>query len=381
MPTVNIFDLSPALVDGNQKIALNGAVAELQPDADVFGSVFDVVNWYEDGDDFFLLSSGQNEDGSSFVGGESAGKLTNIGGDLTHYQIGARREVNYKDADVVMDWSDSNAADDAVNYTLLLHALWKDGNNWAMMLYNAITPALAHTILAYKKVNGVATNLANSGNLFIQIDVDLRIERVAATNTFTFWYKIGGGWVNLWNGVILDAVHFPADCDMKPLVSHRSNGVAAGSQPVMDQYYQNVAHRYYVDSPTIYVIDNALVEWALDAGVGMMWELINAACTKTEPGTSTVLFKVGVSDTGLLAGVTWVDVAWQTIAQVSANAAAGLYDGRRYVHVQSQFSSAGPDKPDLTDLTINGNAVMTTRTRSKDHHDQMRRIKYGHPVP
>jgi hypothetical protein len=111
---------------------------------------------------------------------------------------------------------------------------------------------------------------------------------------------------------------------------------------------------YWNDSPEIYVINAPGDEFAFDAGAGNIWALVSAASVLSEPGTSTVKFKVGVSDTGLLTDVTWIDALWQTIAQVSANAAAGLYNGHRYIHVKTQFNSAGSDQPTLTSFSITG---------------------------
>jgi hypothetical protein len=177
---------------------------------------------------------------------------------------------------------------------------------------------------------------------------------------------------------IYDATYFTENHLLYADISTIASGTGAGFTPEYSYYRQwtgdIAAQRFWPDSPTIYVIDNGAVEWAFDATSGCVWGLTGAACTKTEPGTSTVKFKVGFSDTGLLADVTWVDGAWQTIAQVNANAAAGLYDGHRYLHVQAQFNSDSTDQPDLTDFSILGEEICTSRSRK--YHNQMRRIKH-----
>ena len=114
------------------------------------------------------------------------------------------------------------------------------------------------------------------------------------------------------------------------------------------------------------VVNNKGVSWALDAGEGKAWKLRDAECEKTEPGSSSVKFKVGVSDTGVHYEAAWKDEKWQTIEQVCANAAVGTYDGHRYIHVKAQFNSDGTDQPTLRSFRIHGSKTdRETREENK----------------
>jgi hypothetical protein len=129
--------------------------------------------------------------------------------------------------------------------------------------------------------------------------------------------------------------------------------------PEATRYYQITddgisAQRFWDDSPEVLVVDHAGVDWAFDAGAGLLWHIFDADCVKSEPGTSSVKFKLGGSDTGNNADVFWTDTTWLTISEVKARAASGAYDGYRYTHVRAQFNSDGTAQPSLSSFSISG---------------------------
>jgi hypothetical protein len=162
----------------------------------------------------------------------------------------------------------------------------------------------------------------------------------------------------VWSGVIDDPLHFTTTHELYPIIDHGADSTETFT-PEIDSYYQNTtdgipAQRFWDDSPECGLVDNGAVDYTFDAGDGKEWELAGASCVKSEPGTSSVLFKAGYSDTGDDADVTWVDASWRTIAQVDTNASSGNYDGHRYIHVKAQFNSGGTDQPSLSSFTIHG---------------------------
>jgi hypothetical protein len=195
-----------------------------------------------------------------------------------------------------------------------------------------------------------------------------RIKRVAATNTFTFYTATWNGsswnsWVQRWSGVIYDATHFNYAHQLFPRsrILHYDWDPTEFT-PELGAYFQKTddgiaAQRFWNDSPEILVVDNAAVDWAFDAGSGYLWQLSDASCMKSEPGTSTIKFKIGGSDTGDDLDVLWLDTTWQTISEVKARAASGAYDANRYIHVKAQFDSDGTDQPTLSSFSIYGAKV------------------------
>lgn len=357
MPTINVFDLSPSVVDNAEKVVLNGAVAELNADGDPYGSA--IAQWLEIvGTDVWASHAPGNTEDLA----ESGGVQTIINETANLWARGARRNnVSFGDCDIVFKISDTRYANKPYG-TDHFATLWRQTNDCVQIFYTA-RAAAPGTLYVRKVINNVGTILATVGIGNVP-DLYLRIKRrltVPANNSFTFYTSPDGAvWTQRWTGQITAAT-FDNSHLLYPLWFTQSGASAdVDCAPDIDSYYQETvdiaAQRFWPDSPTIYVIDNALVEWAFNAGAGKVWALTGAACTKTEPGASTVKFKVGYSDTGLHAGATW-DGAWRTIAQVNANAAAGLYDGHRYLHVQAQFNSDATDQPTLTDFTITGSAV------------------------
>jgi hypothetical protein len=230
--------------------------------------------------------------------------------------------------------------------------------NSVYILYNARQTSANQRVRCYKGINGVSTELATT-DVGLQSSIRFRIKRVSATNTFTFYYDIGSGWQQVWSGVIYDATYLNYSHQLRIIITGAIEATPDIWEPEVAWYRQNTddgipAQRFWDDSPECRVVDSAAGDWAFDAGAGLTWQLGGASCMKSEPGTSSVLFKLGYSDTGNDADVTWVDTTWQTIAQVDSSAANGDYDGHRYIHVKAQFNSDGTDQPTLTSFTVKG---------------------------
>lgn len=355
MPTINIFDFDTALFDNNQKVALNGAVAELQTWSDEFGAVLE-AHWS-------INSSGWGHTENGTVT-ESGNKLAiaATGVNLNYRGKGVYSPYVFNDLAVEVDYNNWVKGPGDPQWNLANLLVQKDINNLVLMRRYYDGPN--DYISAHKVVATVWTTIGT----FNTVVTNFKLKIVRSGNNFDTYYDVGAGWVQL--GITTAAI-IGANCSVYVSALARHTGTTS-----FDAMYCRITGSgyYWDDSPEIFVIDNALVEWAFDAGLGNVWDLSGASCTKTEPGASTVKFKVGYSDNGLLSGATWPDAIFQTIAQVAANAAAGLYDGHRYLHVIAQFASGGADKPDLTDFSIAGKGV---NPRGQAHHDRMRRIKYG----
>jgi len=353
MSIVNIFNLTPSLIDNNQKVDLNVAVAELQLFSDEFGDALD-AHWTI-GDDGW----GHAENGSvAEAGGEVALSCTGAVG--AYRGKGIHTPYVFNDLTVEVDYHNwvKGPGDPQFNSALLL--VQKDANN--VVVIRRYYDGPNDYISAHKGVGGVFTTIGTFNTL--ALDFGFRIVR--SGNNFDVYYNVGAGWVQLG---VTTAAAIGADCSVYNSLFARG----AGTTTVDDMYCRITGSGYYWnDNPEIYVIDNALVEWAFDAVTGT-WNLSGASAVLTEPGVSTVKFKVGWSDDGTFVGTTWVDVAWQTIAQVNANAVAGLYDGHRYLHVQAQHHSTGPDQPTLTSFSITGS---TGLPRGLTYHNRRRRLRY-----
>jgi len=195
----------------------------------------------------------------------------------------------------------------------------------------------------------------------------LRIKRLITAGPsnnyfYAYWSQDGIAWNLVWSGQIRDATYFHENHLLYPIELRYCDATLESFTPEDTRYYQYVtdivAQRFWPDSPEVLIVNNSGVDWAFDAGFGFVWDWDSASDTKSEPGTSSIKYKVGVSDTGAFGDITWIDATWKTIAEVSANAAAGLYNGYRYTHVKAQFNSDGTDKPTLTDFTMAGTPVL-----------------------
>ena len=96
------------------------------------------------------------------------------------------------------------------------------------------------------------------------------------------------------------------------------------------------------------------VEYAFDAGAGRRWKMSAASAVYSEPGTSTVKFRVAMSKTGLWADAYYIHAVPETIAVINAMAAGGAFDRDRFIHVEAHFSNDEDEQPSLTSLTMTG---------------------------
>jgi len=357
--TINKFNLLTALIDFNWKVILVGGVATLAPDADEFGNALD-GHWTPLGD-------GAIRFGWAAYTASSVTEIANIlrinALGPVNWSQGIRRDVagGYLDADVMTYFSKTDSADtDNARWSLIEFALWKDNNNCVFIRYWPTHHPNNHVVQVGKFIGGIQTILYQSGTFGVRPVMWFRIKRVAGTNTYTFYQAVTDpiisppNWQVMWTGVIADFLF--SDLLMPLTFALCPNTISIN--PEIDWFRQRTddgipAQRFWPDLPYIHVIDNALVEWAFDATLGKTWTLTGASCVKNQ----TVLFKLGVSNSGNDIDVVWIDGAWQTILQVAANAAAGLYDGTRYIHIKAQFVSDGTVQSSLTSFSIIGDTV------------------------
>jgi len=335
------FDISPALDDNNQKVIVDGSSAKLAPDGDEFGSIID-TRWLKTVGDYI-------ENGGVMVAQSGTGGTDFI-----------ERQIEYEDADIAVHWSNTYPLGGDLSYGCVLGLiLGIDTDNFVRIRYFARkigTPKF--NIDTHKAVNGAWTIVDWTDNIGEQTSITFRIRRRKSDNHFWTYYNTGAGWIETWNGAIDSPGNFDSSSLVKPWIYAFRDTNSVDWKPEADNYYQVTdaipAQRFWPDSPEILVVDHTGVDYAFDAGASHVWDFWNAECVKSEPGTSSVLFKVGWSNTGNDADVTWVDSTWRTIAQVDTNAAAGNYNGHRYIHVKAQFNSDGTDQSTLSSFTIQG---------------------------
>jgi len=354
--TVNNFNISPALVDNYQQVVIDGGIAKLAPDGDPFGDIQD-SSWVEIlGSEIY--SGGPGKGGASLV--ENTGKLKWIDGPGAEWFLGWRRTIAYKDADIKKIFDPTDAEDAASIWGgYLRFFLWKNQGNAVMLSYAAHSIPGQFVVFVYQLINGVFIQLGSNISIGLQSHVELRIERDASENIFTFYYRTSpvGGWNVAWGPVKITGATFAANDDLYPIVAaHILPTANHGFDPECDEYAQlsGAEERFCLNSPDILLSDDGIVSWAFDAGVVGTWLLTGASDSKSEPGSSSILYKLGVSSSGAIGDVVWKDATWQTIVQVAINAAAGNYDGYRYIHIKAQFNSNSIDQPTLTSFTISG---------------------------
>ena len=351
MPTIS--DIYRTSVDNNYKVKADG---DLAPDEDVFGSV--INDWTEIDDPAVEGFAGQN-----WV--ESDGLLIPTAPAGANTRSTQRRNITYGDFDMVMHIGNGyyigpTAEEGAINFWN-----WIDSNNLVSLDYyfQRNTGIRLNRIYVSKRINGVWTGLY-SADLAGQSEMWFRVKRLLTSgpsnNYFYFYTSINGSAFTLqYSAQIRDATHFNESDTLYPLIGCYGGRVGTTYSPEITMYYQYTgdiaAQRFWPDSPEFeFRIPGK--EHAFNAGDDCFWNLTGASASESEPGASTVRFKIGYSDTGLQADATW-DGAWLTEAQVNTNAAAGNYDDHQYIHVKVQLNSTGADQPGCSDFTINGAAV------------------------
>jgi hypothetical protein len=342
----NQFNLTPALIDNNQKVIIAAAIAKLAPEGDEFGTVFDSVNWTK------IL--------------EQNGTITENAGVLRYTRTGTpmavvtKRNYLYKDLDLVAHISETDCllrpygSDEFIK-------IYRSPITHINYSYIARAPVGFQKFFIEKRINGVYSVLFSTIDYGLIHNLKLRVRRDSSTNTWWFYHDGGAGWVLDYTAVITDATYFPVNSDVYPQLEVSQVTIADPFVIDFTKYYQETsaipAQRFWSDSPEFYIINSPGDEYAFDAGIGLIWFLTGLSCTKSEPGSSTVKFKIGVSDTGLLVGTTWIDATWKTIAQVNNNALSGLYNGHRYIHIITQFNSSSEYQPTLTNFSLSGYAL------------------------
>lgn len=362
------YDLSPALIDNNAKLLWDAAVKDA-PEGDLFGSALDTVNWTETDYNEIGDITVYPKEGASLL--ESSGVLTNVSGTpSTAWSLGAKREFSYGDCDIVFEWEDTENQVGPSLCARVYNFLHLNSMNYVFMYHRSRRFSGAYNeLMVYKRINGVSTQLYYIYFSGLSAKVRFRFKRVAATNTFTFYTATWNGsswnaWVQRWSGVIYHATYFNYTHQLFPVnsIMHLAADPTAFT-PELGAYFQKTddgiaAQRFWPDSPECHVIDSAVgaVEYVVDIGPGNTFFGSGFTCTQTEPGTSTVKFKIGYGDTADRASATF-DTTWRTEGELSVKVANGDFDGHRYLFLKAQFNSGGGDQPTLTDLTISGSAA------------------------
>ncbi len=347
-------------VDNNAKSEAGAGppMVQVAPEGDEFGAALD-GNWVEiTGTEINAAWSGK----STASIAEGGNKLNWTDGAVP-WCVGERRNIAYKDCDLEIEFDPTNAAVVVGKVSLLIFAMWKDEGNFVRITYMPRRNVVNQKIDVYKYINSAATLLAEF-LVGTQDPVKLRIKRVAATNTFTLYYDIGAGWVQLWTGVVSDATHFPVNADLYPIVAPYESTETGAFNPSCDFYRQKTdggiaAQRFWPDSPEADIKDSVNCgggeSYAFDAAVDKTWVLTGASSVEDGDG-GTNKWKVGFSDNPDGSGITW-DGAWRTIAEVNTNAGNGDYDGHRYLYIKWQGNSDNTQQPNATSFTISGTAA------------------------
>jgi hypothetical protein len=293
--TANTFDISPALIDNNQKVDVEGGIAKLQLWSDEFGSSLDggwtvgVEYWQENGS----VSETGGVCTVSAVGGGTDGAIRAKAIFSTSV---------YEDVTVEADFQnyDYSTTDPSADGCVILR-LWVDTNNFAHIYMHKSSSS--QRIYAVKRVGGTYNTVGEINST----STDFKFRIVRSGDTISFHYDDGGGWL---------------------------------------------------DSPEILVVDNDKVQWAFNAGEGKVWKLTGASAAGSQPGTSSIKFKVGLGNSSERSSATWHDEGkWKTISEINAAAENGEFDRYKYIFVSTQFNSDGKDQPALTSFSIHGCTV------------------------
>ena len=334
-------DYSVTAVDQNTKVALDGSDLAVDLWEDEFGTSLD-SHWTE---------------GALF--GTEGGSINETGNVLVFSVAGAAGAWRYKHV-----WSDA-VFDDGVWETEFTNIGWVesafelvvhvDSSHWIFIDLYLATGSPTKQIRGYYDTGGGATHIATQNLGSAPTTCGLRLTR--SGNSWDLEYNIdGGGWSTLASG---QTAAIGSSCRAGACVASYGNGNTSSCYAT---YFRISGSGYYWDdSPEATLVESGQT-YAFDAGAGLIWQLTGGSSTEDGDGGS-VKYKGGYSDDG--STVTWVDGSWQTIAQINTNAAAGNYDGHRYLHFKAQFNSDGSQAPNITDFTISGaTATGTTITQS-----------------
>lgn len=338
-------------VDNNAK-AEQGAgppMVQVALFSDEFGEALD-AHWTEGTLGLYVQSGSAAESGGKV-------RLTWLNGDASSKGDGIYTPAVFNNVIAEVEIDNFPAAFGITN--LSSFGLWivKDTNNWAHLYYYCLDTA-TYALGCQKKVGGVVAGLASVAPGYVP-NFKLRITR--AGDTYTFEYDIGAGWVSFGN---FDFV-IGADCNI--LLLHRGRYLTTKYCDVL--YCRITGSGYYWDdSPEADIVDSATIgvgeSYAFDAGAGGQWSLTGASSVEDGDG-GTNRWKVGYSDNPDGTGVTW-DVGWLAIADVNINAAAGNYNGHRYLYVKWQGNSDGTQFVNATSFTVSGTTVLPTHTWTQD---------------
>jgi len=326
------FNETPADIDNNKKVV--GGVLQLWQD--FFGNALD-SHWVKGNHPYWTNPVGTN--------------IIEVGGNLhceTYSAAMVGRAVYspavFNDLTCVVDWFSfawGNADHDASIF------IFKDSNNyvWLRRFANPYWASL-HLIVCNKCVAGVLSEIARI-NFFPAAPREGKFKIVRNAGVFEFWYDVGAGWVLL----ATSSAAIGANCQL--LLAIAGSGYPANNWTEIDYASCELfdSNYFWDDLPWIYVIASEGVEHAFDAGLGETWKLSGASCV-SGPLSSSVLFEFGVSDSGQFLDVDWKDVVFKPIAEIAANAAAGLYDDHRYIHAKAEYVSDGTVQSFLTSLSI-----------------------------
>lgn len=222
--------VSPAIVDNNEKIIVEGGVAKLAPDGDNFGESVDSTHW-----------TVTSEHGGGTVT-EASNKLTF--NDPAHDDHSTRvdRSYLYGDADIVEKVVDLSPS--AVGYSAAVQTLsLRDANNGVFIQYHARHSLSNQYLSAWQKINGVDTSLWLLPNPGAFSTLWMRIKRLRTSgpsNNYFYFYTSTDGiaWSLRWSGQIRDATYFHENHDVSPSCKAWHAPTTDVWEPALDRYYQ-----------------------------------------------------------------------------------------------------------------------------------------------
>lgn len=202
-------DYSVTPVDGNTKVALDGADLAVAPEGDEFDETLDATYWSSVDDPLNLGRSGFDwSEGSGVVQAQPDT------GSTEDDQLA--RQITYGDADIVVKFSDTDSGDKGSN-AQIKNTLRLDDDNSVFIGYSSYgtSPADHYLIRVGKWINRAYTQLY-SGAQSNRATVYLRIKRLLtagpSNNYFYFYYSTdGSSWTEAYAGQISAASFDNAD--------------------------------------------------------------------------------------------------------------------------------------------------------------------------